>query len=165
MSCSLYPIPLLIGLLHPSPSVMSCSLYPISHRTTPPLSLCDVMFPIPYTLYLIGLLHPSPSVMSCSYIPYVYPTGLLHPSPPVMSCCLRTLRTLYSSSHTPLNPDPIFQDISVSRKLVSLLSEPHPLAQSAAVVLAEACQVSEKLTVPTYCFRATPKLSYQHNKP
>lgn len=80
--------------------------------------------------------------------------GLLHPSPAVLLCCLRTLRTLYSFSPSSLNSDPtlhstspssldsdpIFQDRSISRKLVSLLSEPHPLAQCAAAILANACQ-------------------------
>ena len=56
-----------------------------------------------------------------------------------MSVCVRALRTLYRSNRA--SPDVIFSDITVVKKLISLVSSSHLIGQCAAIILAKACQV------------------------
>lgn len=68
--------------------------------------------------------------------------GLGHSDQEVVSACIRTLRTLYLSDCAP--SDTIFQDVTVARQLVKLLSGSPLIAQCAATVLAKACQSQEQ---------------------
>ncbi len=56
-----------------------------------------------------------------------------------MSACIRTLRTLYGSGLAP--PSPLFDDVTVAKKLISLLSEVPAVSQSTAMIISKACQV------------------------
>ena len=66
--------------------------------------------------------------------------GVCHGDNAIVSASIRTLRTLYQSGRAPSSA--VFQEDTVARQLVQLVSSGSPLiGQCAATVLAKACQV------------------------
>ena len=66
--------------------------------------------------------------------------GVCHGDNAIVSASIRTLRTLYQSGRAPSSA--VFQEETVARQLVQLVSSCSPLiGQCAATVLAKACQV------------------------
>ncbi len=66
-------------------------------------------------------------------------SGLYHSNAIIVSACIRTMRTLYCSGLAP--PSPLFDDATIAKQLVSMLSKSSILSQSAAIIISKACQV------------------------
>ena len=84
--------------------------------------------------------------------------GLTHSDNAVVSSSVRTLRIIYESGLAPSNP--IFEDPSIARLLVHMISGPPLVAQSAATILTKACQVSPYIHTYMYGVETVQKLCY-----
>ncbi|XP_064388728.1 armadillo repeat-containing protein 8-like isoform X2 [Halichondria panicea] len=84
-----------------------------------------------------GLANNVSVILSTQALPLLI-NGLSHSNSSIVSACIRTLRTLYGSGLAP--PSPLFDDVTVAKKLISLLSEVPAVSQSTAMIISKACQ-------------------------
>lgn len=96
-------------------------------------------------IYMSLPLPPSSSFSSSSPSS---PLGLTHTDNAVVSSSIRTLRIIYESGLAP--SDPIFQDPSIVRLLVRMISGPPLIGQCAITIITKACQVRSLEPHPLY---------------